>query len=94
MLVQFVHTTWIINRYSTFFGEWEYGLITGALLWTVGGTIFLIALGWLLRLVGVEYDLQKQEAAYRKIVIAEDDGNVRSKKELMNYLTMYSKYIF
>jgi len=64
-----------------FFGEWEYGLITGALLWSVGGTLFLIILGYILRLVGVEYDLQKQEAAYRKIlVIAEDDGSVRPKK--------------
>ena len=63
-----------------FFGDWEYGLITGALLWTIGGTIFLIGLGWLLRLVGIEYDLQKKEAAYRKIlVIAEDDHNVRPK---------------
>ena len=64
-----------------FFGEWEYGLIVGALIWTIGGTIFLIVLGLILRLVGVEYDLQKQEAAYRKIlVIAEDDGSVRPKK--------------
>ena len=64
-----------------FFGEWEYGLIVGALIWTLGGTIFLIALGWILRLVGVEYDLQKQEAAYRKVlVIAEDDVNVRPKR--------------
>ena len=63
-----------------FFGDWQYGLITGALIWTLGGTIFLIGLGWLLRLVGVEYDLQKQEAAYRKIlVIAEDDETVRPK---------------
>ena len=65
-----------------FFGDWEFGLVTGALIWSVGGTIFLIALGWLLRLVGVEYDLQKKEAAYRKIlVIAEDDEaqNVRPK---------------
>ena len=63
-----------------FFGEWQYGLITGALVWTLGGTLFLIGLGWILRLVGVEYDLQKKEAAYRKIlVIAEDDGNVRPK---------------
>ena len=63
-----------------FFGEWEYGLITGALIWTIGGTAFLIGLGWILRLVGVEYDLQKKEAAYRKIlVIAEDDNNVRPK---------------
>ena len=64
-----------------FFGEWEYGLITGALIWSVGGTLFLILLGFILRLVGVEYDLQKQEAAYRKIlVIAEDDGTVRPKR--------------
>jgi peptide/bleomycin uptake transporter len=63
-----------------FFGDWQYGLVTGALLWTVGGTIFLIGLGWLLRLVGIEYDVQKKEAAYRKIlVIAEDDGNIRPK---------------
>ncbi len=63
-----------------FFGDWQYGLITGALLWTLGGTLFLIGLGWVLRLVGVEYDLQKKEAAYRKIlVIAEDDGSVRPK---------------
>jgi len=63
-----------------FFGDWQYGLVTGALLWTLGGTIFLIGLGWVLRLVGVEYDIQKKEAAYRKIlVIAEDDGLVRPK---------------
>jgi peptide/bleomycin uptake transporter len=63
-----------------FFGDWEYGLIAGALIWSVGGTIFLVALGWILRLVGVEYDLQKREAAYRKmLVIAEDDETVRPK---------------
>ena len=64
-----------------FFGEWEYGLIVGALIWTIGGTVFLILLGFILRLVGIEYDLQKQEAAYRKIlVIAEDDGSIRPKR--------------
>ena len=63
-----------------FFGDWQYGLITGAMLWTIGGTIFLIGLGWILRLVGIEYDLQKKEAAYRKLlVIAEDDNTVRPK---------------
>ena len=64
-----------------FFGDWDYGLIVGALVWSIGGTIFLIVLGLILRLVGVEYDLQKKEAAYRKIlVIAEDDNNVRPKR--------------
>mgnify|MGYP001361476701 FL=1 len=85
-----------------FFGEWEYGLITGALIWSVGGTLFLILLGFILRLVGVEYDLQKQEAAYRKIlVIAEDDGTVRPKKleELFNdvrkiHFVSYLRYLY
>ena len=85
-----------------FFGDWQYGLITGALIWTLGGTIFLIGLGWILRLVGVEYDLQKKEAAYRKIlVIAEDDENVRPKtiEELFDdvrsiHFLSYLRYLY
>ena len=85
-----------------FFGDWQYGLITGALLWTIGGTVFLIGLGWILRLVGVEYDIQKKEAAYRKIlVIAEDDGSVRPKKieEFFNdvrkiHFLSYLRYLY
>ena len=62
------------------FGDWQLGLVTGAIIWAVGGTILMIGLAWILRLVGIEYDLQKREAAYRKIlVIAEDDGNIRPK---------------
>lgn len=62
------------------FGEWEYGLVTAAFIWAVGGTLLMIFLAWLLRLVGIEYDLQKREAAYRKIlVLAEDDGTIRPK---------------
>ncbi len=85
-----------------FFGDWQYGLITGAIVWSVGGTLFLIALGWLLRLVGVEYDLQKKEAAYRKIlVIAEDDETVRPKtiEELFDgvrgiHFKSYLRYLY
>tara|TARA_Y100001935_G_C17113322_1_gene411943 strand:- start:141 stop:752 length:612 start_codon:yes stop_codon:yes gene_type:complete len=85
-----------------FFGDWEYGLVVGALVWSVGGTLFLIILGLILRLVGIEYDLQKQEAAYRKmLVIAEDDETVRPKsiEELFNdvrqihYLS-YIRYLY
>ena len=84
------------------FGDWQYGLITGALLWTLGGTAFLIGLGWILRLVGVEYDLQKKEAAYRKIlVVAEDDGNIRPKtiNELFDdvrsiHFLSYTRYLY
>jgi peptide/bleomycin uptake transporter len=62
------------------FGDWSYGLVSGAFIWAVGGTILMVILAWVLRLVGIEYDLQKKEAAYRKIlVIAEDDGSIRPK---------------
>jgi peptide/bleomycin uptake transporter len=85
-----------------FFGDWQYGLITGAIVWSVGGTLFLIGLGWLLSLVGVEYDLQKKEAAYRKIlVIAEDDETVRPKtiEELFDgvrgiHFKSYLRYLY
>lgn len=62
------------------FGDWKYGLALGALIWSVGGTILLMGSGYILRLVGIEYDLQKREAAYRKmLVIYEDDDQIRPK---------------
>ena len=81
------------------FGDWSYGLVSGAFLWAVGGTILMIILAWLLRLVGIEYDLQKKEAAYRKIlVIAEDDGGIRPKnlEELFNGVRgiHYKSYLY
>jgi len=64
----------------TFFGEWQYGLVASAIIWSVGITVVLLVVGKLLRLVNIEYDIQAKEAAYRKVlVIAEDDGNVRPK---------------
>jgi len=81
------------------FGDWEYGLVTGALIWAVGGTLLMIGLAWILRLVGIEYDLQKREAAYRKVlVIAEDDGTVRPKtlNELFEGVRLihYKSYLY
>ena len=84
------------------FGDWQYSLVAGAFIWAVGGTILMMILAYLLRLVGIEYDLQKREAAYRKIlVIAEDDGTVRPKtlEELfdgvrkINYIS-YLRYLY
>jgi len=64
----------------TFFGEWPYGLVASAIIWSVGITVVLLVVGQLLRLVNIEYDIQAKEAAYRKIlVIAEDEDTVRPK---------------
>ena len=64
----------------TFFGEWPYGLVLSAIIWSTGITFVLLVVGYVLRLVNIEYDIQAKEAAYRKVlVIAEDDGSVRPK---------------
>jgi peptide/bleomycin uptake transporter len=64
----------------TFFGEWEYGLVASAIIWTAGITVVLLVVGKILRLVNIEYDIQAKEAAYRKILVkAEDDETVRPK---------------
>jgi peptide/bleomycin uptake transporter len=64
----------------TFFGEWQYGLVASAIIWSAGITIVLLVVGQLLRLVNIEYDIQAKEAAYRKLlVVAEDDKTVRPK---------------
>ena len=84
------------------FGDWEYGLVTGAIIWAIGGTFLMVVLAWILRLVGIEYDLQKKEAAYRKLlVIAEDDGSVRPKslEELFDdvrsiHFLSYIRYLY
>ena len=64
------------------------------IIWTLGGTAFLIGLGWILRLVGVEYDLQKKEAAYRKILVVQKMITTLDPKLLMNYLMMSDQFIF
>jgi len=64
----------------SFFGDWQYGLVTSAVVWSLGITVVLLVAGWALRLVNLEYDIQKQEAAYRKILVkAEDDGSISPK---------------
>lgn len=84
----------------SFFGEWPYGLVASAIIWSAGITIILLVVGKLLRLVNIEYDIQAKEAAYRKVlVVAEDDGSVRPKtlNEVFNdvrkiHYTNYARY--
>lgn len=64
----------------SFFGEWQYGLVASAIIWSAGITVVLLVVGAILRLVNIEYDIQAKEAKYRKLlVIAEDDETIRPK---------------
>ncbi len=86
----------------TFFGDWDYGLVAGAVIWTIGGTIFMAGLSWLLRLVGVEYDIQVKEAAYRDMLVhTQKDGKKRPKEfgELFDdvrkiHFKNYTRYLY
>lgn len=76
VLVAFLPILWGLSSGITtmFFGESQYGLVLSAIIWSVGITLVLFVAGRLLGLVGVEYDIQAKEAAYRKVLVkAEDD---------------------
>ena len=53
-------------------GEVDHALVWVAIVSALGGTLLLAAVG--IKLPGIEYDIQKEEAGYRKeLVLGEDD---------------------
>ena len=50
-----------------FFGEVNHALVWVAIISALGGTVLLAAVGF--KLPGIEYDIQKEEAAYRKELV-------------------------
>jgi len=60
-----------------FLNNFKHGLVLTALIWSIGGTVLMIFISWILKLVGIEYNIQKKEAMYRKILVhAEDDSTI------------------
>ena len=76
-LVAFLPILWGLSKQITmlpFFGEVNHALVWVAIVWALGGTLLLAAVGF--KLPGIEYDIQKEEAAYRKeLVLGEDNIN-------------------
>jgi len=74
-LVAFVPILWELSKSVTMLpwvGEVSHGLVWVAIIAALGGTIALAIVGY--KLPGIEYDIQKEEAAYRKrLVLAEND---------------------
>ncbi len=74
-------------------GEVAYSLIWVALLTSVGGTVLLAVVG--IKLPGIEYDIQKQEAAYRKnLVHIEDNEKEIEPKKLSELFSNVRKIHF
>ena len=103
-LIAFLPILWGLSKQITmlpFFGEVNHALVWVAIISALGGTILLAAVGF--KLPGIEYDIQKEEAAYRKeLVLGEDNikragisnvdslyGNVRK-----IHFKMYFHYLY
>jgi len=75
MLIAFVPILYGLSKSVTelpYFGEVDHGLVWVALTTALGGTVILSLVGS--KLPGIEYDIQKEEASYRKeLVFGEDD---------------------
>tara|TARA_Y100001970_G_C13790294_1_gene629907 strand:- start:101 stop:679 length:579 start_codon:yes stop_codon:yes gene_type:complete len=73
-LIAFTPILWGLSKSITvlpFIGEVNHALVWVAIISALGGTFILAAVG--IKLPGIEYDIQKEEAAYRKeLVLGED----------------------
>ena len=74
-LFAFFPILWTLSKKITelpWIGPVEHSMVWVALITAIGGTILLALVGF--KLPGIEYDIQKEEAAYRKeLVLGEDD---------------------
>ena len=89
-LVAFTPILWVLSKQITtlpIIGEVDHALVWVAILAALIGTVMLITAG--IKLPGIEYNIQKEEAAYRKeLVLGEDDAN---RSELTTLDQLYNK---
>ncbi len=74
-LAAFLPILWGLSKQVSslpWIGEVDHALVWVAIISALGGTVVLAAVG--IKLPGIEYDIQKEEAGYRKeLVLGEDD---------------------
>jgi len=88
-LIAFLPILWGLSKQITmlpFFGEVNHALVWVAIISALGGTILLAAVGF--KLPGIEYDIQKEEAAYRKELVLGEDNTKRA--GISNVDSLYS----
>ena len=76
-LIAFLPILWLLSKQVTelpWIGQINHSMVWVAIITALGGTVILAAVG--IKLPGIEYDIQKKEASYRKeLVLGEDDKN-------------------
>ena len=86
-LIAFLPILWGLSKQITalpFIGEVNHALVWVAVLSALGGTVLLAAVGF--KLPGIEYDIQKEEAAYRKELVLGEESLGRAGHESVNFL--------
>lgn len=103
-LIAFLPVLFVLSEHVKelpFIGAIPYSLVVAAIVWSLIGTGLLIFAG--IRLPGLEFKIQKVEAAYRKELVYGEDNHERAKpaslQELFShvrakYFTIYGHYLY
>tara|TARA_B100000989_G_C19527648_1_gene467783 strand:- start:2725 stop:3714 length:990 start_codon:yes stop_codon:yes gene_type:complete len=86
-LIAFLPILWGLSKQITalpFIGEVNHALVWVAVVSALGGTVLLAAVGF--KLPGIEYDIQKEEAAYRKELVLGEDNLKRAGHQSVSFL--------
>ena len=78
-LIAFLPILWGLSKQITvlpWIGDVNHALVWVAIISALGGTLLLAAVG--IKLPGIEYDIQKEEAAYRKELVRGEDDPIRA----------------
>ena len=65
-------------------GQVDHSMVWVAVITALGGTILLALVG--IKLPGIEYDIQKKEAAYRKVLVLGEDNLEKANSPIINNL--------
>jgi peptide/bleomycin uptake transporter len=87
MLVAFLPILYGLSKNVTelpFFGPVDHALLWVSLVTALGGTALLALVG--IKLPGIEYDIQKREAAYRKELVLGEDKDDRAQPDSVEFL--------
>lgn len=87
MLFAFIPILYGLSKAITevpFFGQVDHALVWAVILTALGGTVVLMLVGS--KLPGIEYDIQKKEAAYRKELVIGEDSVFRANPEDVDFL--------
>ena len=86
-LIAFTPILWVLSKQITYLpiiGEVDHALVWVAIIAALIGTVMLVTAG--IKLPGIEYNIQKEEAAYRKELVIGEDDKFRATPQSINQL--------